>query len=79
MIFERPPHRERPSWYYTPLGILVLTLLVLGPLALPLIWKTPAWGPRGKWIATALLVVYTVALGWLVWIDVQFALRHMQP
>lgn len=70
---------RRASWYHTPLGIALLALFVLGPLALPLIWRSPALGPRGRWIGSLLLLAYTVALAWLVWVDVQLVLSRMQP
>jgi predicted negative regulator of RcsB-dependent stress response len=53
-------------------------VLVLGPLAIPLVWRTPAWGPRGRWIATVLILAYTVLLCWQVWVAVQIALEQMQ-
>jgi hypothetical protein len=73
---EAPRH---VSWYHTPVGIALLAFFVLGPLVLPLVWRSPALGPRGRWIATALIAVYTIALGWLVWIDVRFVLSQIQP
>lgn len=65
-------------WYYRPAGVALLALFVLGPLALPLVWRTPAWGPRGRWIASTLIVAYTVVLGWQVWVAAQIALRMLQ-
>jgi len=70
---------DRVAWYHKPVGIVVLTLFVLGPLSLPLIWRSPAISPRGRWIGTALIVVYTVALIWQVWFAMQVALSIMQP
>jgi hypothetical protein len=72
----QPPRRV--SWYHTPFGIAFLAIFVLGPLALPLVWRTPAFGPRGRWIASVLVVAYTVILTWLVWLDVRFVLSQMQ-
>jgi hypothetical protein len=66
------------AWYHRPLGIVLLAVFVLGPLAIPLVWRTPAWGPRGRWIATVLLLAYTVVLCWQVWVAVQFAVGQMQ-
>ena len=70
---------DRVAWYYKPAGIVVLTLFVLGPLSLPLIWRSPAISPRGRWIGTGLIVAYTVALIWQVWIATQLALSLIQP
>jgi len=66
------------AWYHRPVAIVLLAVFVLGPLAIPLVWQTPAWGPRGRWIATVLLLVYTVALCWQIWVAVQFAVGQMQ-
>jgi hypothetical protein len=72
---EPPP---RLPWYHRPIAIALLAVLVLGPLALPLVWRTPAWGPLGRWIATLLIMAYTVLLGWLVWLDVQMVLGRVR-
>ena len=70
---------DRVAWYYKPVGIVVLTLFVLGPLSLPLVWRSPVISERGRWIGTALIVAYTVALVWQVWVAVQIALSLIQP
>ena len=70
---------DRVPWYYKPVGIVVLTLFVLGPLSVPLVWRSPAISPRGRWIGTALIVGYTVALVWQVWVAMQIALSLIQP
>lgn len=68
--------REHPSWYYTPIGIALLAFFVLGPFVLPLVWRSPALSPRGRAIATALVVLYTVLLAWQVWVAVRTMLAH---
>jgi len=68
---------DRVGWYYRPVGIVVLTLFVLGPLALPLIWRSPVISERGRWIGTALIVLYTIALVWQVWVAVRIAASLM--
>ncbi len=68
---------DRVAWYYKPVGIVVLTLFVLGPLALPLIWRSPVISERGRWIGTALTVLYTIALVWQVWVAVRIAASLM--
>jgi hypothetical protein len=65
------------AWYHRPVWIVVLAVLVLGPLALPLVWRTPAWGTRGKCIATILILAYTMLLCWQVWITVQLVLGQL--
>lgn len=51
------------AWHLKPFWIAVLALFALGPLALPLVWRTPRWGRNAKIAAAALILVYTA---WLV-------------
>jgi hypothetical protein len=55
------------QWYYRPVWIMVLTVTVLGPLSLVLVWRTPRLGRTGRWIATVLIVGLTVFLGNQLW------------
>jgi hypothetical protein len=47
------------KWYYRPAWVLVLLFLVLGPLALPYLWRSPAFSRRLKIVLTALVLAYT--------------------
>ncbi len=60
-----PAETPKPRWYYTPWVVIVLlTPLVLGPLALPLLWKSPRFSRRGK-------VVWTIlSLALMAWFTV---------
>ena len=54
--------REPPAplkWYYRPLWVLILLFLVLGPLALPYLWRSPSFSHRLKIVLTVLVVAYT--------------------
>ena len=54
--------REPPSpltWYYRPVWVLVLLFLVLGPLALPYLWRSPSFSRRLKFVLTVLVIAYT--------------------
>lgn len=66
------------AWYYKPIGIAVLALFVLGPLVLPLVWRTPALGARGKSIATVLVLAYTALLCWEVWVAAEQLLGQLR-
>lgn len=54
------------GWYYSPIWIVILTLTVLGPLAIPLVLKSPRLDRNGKImmmtfvLAYSLLVVYSL-------------------
>ena len=75
MLEDRP----EVAWYHKPVGIALLTIFVLGPLALPLVWRSPALGPRGRSAATVLILLYTVLLCWQVWVAVQVVLGQLRP
>lgn len=47
------------AWYYHPVAIALLTVFALGPLTLPLIWKTPRLEARGRWMASSLVAAFT--------------------
>jgi ribosomal protein L32 len=51
-------------WYYRPLWIVVLALTALGPLALPLVWRTPRLGRTGKWITSVVVVAVSAYVAW---------------
>jgi hypothetical protein len=42
----------------------LLALTVLGPFALPLVWRTPHLGRGAKWVASLVLVALTGYVGW---------------
>src|SRR5438093_2275592 len=48
-----------PKWYYRPVWVLVLLFLVLGPLALPYLWRSPGFSRRLKVVLTVLVIAYT--------------------
>ena len=52
------------KWYYQPWVVVLLLVLVLGPLGLPLLYKSPKFGRTWKWGLTILTLLYT---GYLVW------------
>ncbi|MCX5679861.1 MAG: hypothetical protein NTZ95_04310 [Candidatus Omnitrophica bacterium] len=52
----------RVKWYLRPLGIFMI-ILMAGPFALPLVWKSPSFKRWHKVAITLLLFVLTI---WLV-------------
>ena len=60
--------KAKVPWYYEPAWIVILALLVLGPLTLPLVWKSPKLSRPVKWIFTLFLVIYAVALVYYLWL-----------
>ena len=53
------PERERVKWYLRPAGLLLLLFFVLGPLGLPLLYKSPKFGRKSKIILTIAVIIYT--------------------
>lgn len=51
-----------PPWYHQPIAIIILTLTVLGPFALPLVWKSSLMTPRQKWVLGIAISVFSVVL-----------------
>lgn len=46
-------------WYHDPVWIAVLALFVIGPFALPLVWRSARLNRTLKFIYTAVILVYT--------------------
>ncbi|MCC6694702.1 MAG: hypothetical protein IT365_03625 [Candidatus Hydrogenedentes bacterium] len=60
--------KSKAPWYYEPVWIVVLALVVLGPLALPLVWKSPKLTRPVKWAFTLFLGIYAVAIAYALWV-----------
>ena len=58
---ETPPS-ARPRWYYSVWFVLVMLFLVLGPLALPLLWKSDRFPRWSKWVLTVLMCAFLIYL-----------------
>lgn len=56
--------RPKTKWYFTTSAV-VIALLVLGPLALPLVWLNPHYKIVTKLIVTGLVIAFTILLCYL--------------
>ena len=56
------PEPPRPRWYHSIWCVLVLLFFVLGPFALPLLWKSPRFPVWAKWLLTILSMAF---LAWI--------------
>jgi len=64
---------QKVPWILTKTGVLVMLFVVLGPLGLPFLYKSSAFGKRAKifWTITvliyaaAVIVLFIVALVWM--------------
>ena len=46
-------------WYYGHFGIIVLTLLAMGPFSLILVWKSPRLGTAARWAYSAAIMLFS--------------------
>jgi hypothetical protein len=58
---DRAPDEKR-KWYVRPWPVIFLLFFVAGPLALPLLYKSPAFSKTLKVILTVVVLVYTAYL-----------------
>ena len=49
------------KWYHKKWAVLLI-LATVGPLGLPLLWKSPEFGRVSKWIMTVTTVLITLLL-----------------
>ena len=53
---------RKTKWYLRPIGVVLLLFFVLGPLGLPLLYKSPKFGKASKIILTIVVMMYTCYL-----------------
>ncbi len=63
---------EKVKWYLRPLGVLVLLFVVLRPLALPLLYKSPKFNKTLKIILTIAVIIYT---SYLIFVSVELGIE----
>ena len=54
-----PKEDEKVKWYLRPMGVILLLFFVLGPLGLPLLYKSPKFSKTLKIILTIAVIIYT--------------------
>ena len=52
-------NKKEIRWYYRPWIVLGLLLFVLGPLGLPLVYKSPKFNRTWKVMMTLVMIAYT--------------------
>lgn len=68
---------EKPKWYYNRWMVLVTLFLVAGPVGLPLLWRSPQFSDRAKWLLTAVVLIYTVTVLVLFVVTLQKMLQQI--
>ena len=56
------PKDEEVKWYLKPVSVVLSLFFVLGPLGLPLLYKSPKFSRTSKIILTLAVVIYTFYL-----------------
>jgi ribosomal protein L40E len=72
------PFAQQPSWSESPWVVLPLLFLILGPFALPLLWRSRRFTLLWKGVLTVITVCVTVFLIWSVWFSVNQALAPLR-
>jgi len=67
------------SWYYRPWAVVILLFLVLGPLGLPLLWKSPGFTRGWKIVLTVAMAVYTLLLIDSMVAAVRMLMEQLEP
>jgi hypothetical protein len=57
--------RSKAKWYFSTSAV-VIALLVLGPLALPMVWFNPRYKIITKLIVTVIVIALTIFFSYLV-------------
>jgi hypothetical protein len=52
-------------WYLQPIGVILLLFFVLGPFALPLLYRSPRFNKGWKIILTVVTICFTAYLVFL--------------
>lgn len=64
-------------WYHRPWAVLVLLFVVLGPLGLPLLWRSPSFTRAWKIALTVVMVIYTALLAESMVVAMRMAMEQM--
>ncbi len=77
LMAEGSASPSKPKWYYRALSLVLLLFLVLGPLGLPLLWRSPSFSRGMRLILTIVVLAYSVLLLEAVLTAVRLALEKM--
>ncbi len=54
--------RGGEAWYHSPAFVILMLFVIIGPLAIPLLWRSPRFSTTAKWAITVVNVVYTLLM-----------------
>ena len=69
---------RRRDWAERRGMLLVLLFLVLGPLALPMLWRSTKFSRGWKIVLTILVAIQTAAVIWLLWYVVHLFVESLR-
>ncbi len=72
------PSHKRADWSESRWAVLTMLFLVLGPVALPMLWRSRQFTPLWKILLTLLVLGLTAAIVWLLWYVVVITLAPLQ-
>jgi hypothetical protein len=72
------PRAKQPPAWESPWVVLPLLFFLLGPLALPLLWRSHRFTLPWKGFLTAFVTGLTVFLVWSTWITLERTLAPLQ-
>ena len=78
-MMETSDGAPRPRWYYRPWWVLLMLFVVLGPLGLPVLWKSRSFSRWSKIALTVAVAAYTILLVEVVRIGIQAAIHALEP
>ena len=67
----------KPGWSESPWAVLSALFLFVGPLALPMLWRSRRFSTAWKIVLTVVVVALTVLVIWLIWYVVAKALQPL--
>jgi hypothetical protein len=58
---------KKKKWFYSVPFVLLMLFAVAGPLAFPLLWRSPKFGLASKIVLTIAVTILTIFLLWLTY------------
>jgi hypothetical protein len=65
----------KSKWYLNPIVVLILLFFVLGPLGLPLLYRSPHFGRKTRIALTIIIIIYTAYIIYETVVIVQSMLK----
>jgi hypothetical protein len=72
------PAKGSAEWWESPWFVVTLLLFVVGPLALPLLWRSRRFTVHWKIVLTIVVTFITAYFLWVIWYTLNQALAPLQ-